>query len=169
MEKFEMHLRQDNMADNTITAYKHAVNEFNGRYKEVNKKNLLLYKAYLIENFKPKTVNQRIQAINKYLDYMDKPHLRLKSVKAQQKSFLENVISNADYIFLKNKMKEDGATEWYFVVRFLAATGARVSELVQLKVEHVHLGYIDIYTKGGKVRRLFIPKTLRKEIGRAHV
>lgn len=110
MEKFEMHLRQDNMADNTITAYKHAVNEFNGRYKEVNKKNLLLYKAYLIENFKPKTVNQRIQAINKYLDYMDKPHLRLKSVKAQQKSFLENVISNADYIFLKNKMKEDGAT-----------------------------------------------------------
>ena len=162
MEKFEMHLRQDNMADNTITAYKHAVNEFNGRYKEVNKKNLLLYKAYLIENFKPKTVNQRIQAINKYLDYMDKPHLRLKSVKAQ-KSFLENVISNADYIFLKNKMKEDGATEWYFVVRFLAATGARVSELVQLKVEHVHLGYIDIYTKGGKVRRLFIPKTLRKE------
>ena len=27
MEKFEMHLRQDNMADNTITAYKHAVNE----------------------------------------------------------------------------------------------------------------------------------------------
>ena len=149
MEKFEMHLRQDNMADNTITAYKHAVNEFNGRYKEVNKKNLLLYKAYLIENFKPKTVNQRIQAINKYLDYMDKPHLRLKSVKAQQKSFLENVISNADYIFLKNKMKEDGATEWYFVVRFLAATGARVSELVQLKVEHVHLGYIDIYTNGG--------------------
>lgn len=106
-----MHLRQDNMADNTITAYKHAVNEFNGRYKEVNKKNLLLYKAYLIENFKPKTVNQRIQAINKYLDYMDKPHLRLKSVKAQQKSFLENVISNADYIFLKNKMKEDGARE----------------------------------------------------------
>ena len=125
MEKFEMHLRQDNMADNTITAYKHAVNEFNGRYKEVNKKNLLLYKAYLIENFKPKTVNQRIQAINKYLDYMDKPHLRLKSVKAQQKSFLENVISNADYIFLKNKMKEDGATEWYFVVRFLAATATR--------------------------------------------
>ena len=49
------------------------------------------------------------------------------------------------------------------MVRFLAATGARVSELVQIKVEHVRIGYFDIYTKGGKIRRLFIPKTLRKE------
>ena len=130
MERFEMHLRQANMADNTIAAYKYAVNDFNGRYKELNKKNLLLYKTYLIENFKPKTVNLRIQALNKYLDYLGKSRLRLKSVKVQQKSFLENVISNADYIFLKNKLKEDGVTEWYFVVRFLAATGARVSELV---------------------------------------
>ena len=70
MEKFEMHLRQGNMADNTIAAYKYAVNDFNGRYKELNKKNLLLYKTYLIENFKPKTVNLRIQALNKYLDYL---------------------------------------------------------------------------------------------------
>ena len=39
---------------------------------------------------------------------------------------------------------------WYFVVRFLACTGARVSELIQIKAEHLHLGYIDLYTKGGK-------------------
>lgn len=45
----------------------------------------------------------------------------------------------------------------------IAATGARVSELVQLKVEHVSVGYYDIYTKGGKIRRLFIPKKLREE------
>lgn len=40
--------------------------------------------------------------------------------------------------------------EWYFVVRFLGATGARVSELIQIKVEHVALGYLDLYSKGGK-------------------
>lgn len=65
--------------------------------------------------------------------------------------------------FLKNKLKKEENRAWYFVVRFLAATGARVSELVQLKVEHVALGYYDIYTKGGKIRRLFIPKKLREE------
>jgi site-specific recombinase XerD len=76
---------------------------------------------------------------------------------------LENVISNADYTFLKNSLKKDGNTEWYFVVWYLAATGARVSELVQIKVEHVQAGYFDLYAKGGKLRRLYIPKLLRLE------
>lgn len=94
---------------------------------------------------------------------MNKPRLRLKSVKVQQRSYLGNVISNADYIFLKNKLHKENNQEWYFVVRFLAATGARVSELVQIKIEHVNIGYFDIYTKGGKICRLFIPKKLREE------
>lgn len=49
------------------------------------------------------------------------------------------------------------------VVWYLAATGARVSELIQIKIEHVELGYFDLYTKGGKLRRLYIPKKLRTE------
>ena len=76
---------------------------------------------------------------------------------------MENVISNADYKFLKHQLKKDGNMEWYFVVWYLAATGARVSELIRIKIEHVELGYFDLYTKGGKLRRLFIPKKLREE------
>ncbi len=162
VEKFKEFLVQSNMAENTVKAYIYAIYDYKSQYKEMTKKNLLLYKTYLIETFKPKTVNLRIQALNKYLDYIRKPQLRLKSVKIQQRTYLENVISNADYIFLKNKLKKENNQEWYFVVRFLAATGARVSELVQLKVEHVNIGYYDIYTKGGKVRRIFIPKKLRE-------
>lgn len=161
--KFEEFLRQGNMAENTISAYKYAVNDYQSRHRELNKKNLLVYKTYLIETFKPKTVNLRIQALNKYLDFVGKSRLRLKSVKVQQRTYLENVISNADYMFLKNKLKKEENKEWYFVVRFLAATGARVSELVQIKIEHVKVGYYDIYSKGGKIRRLFIPKKLREE------
>ena len=163
IENFETYLRQGNMAENTIAAYLYAVREYYSRHKELNKRNLLVYKTYLIEKFKPKTVNLRIQAMNKYLDWMGKSRLRLKSVKVQQRSYLENVISNADYVFLKNKLKKEENREWYFVVRFLAATGARVSELIQMKVEHVQMGYFDIYTKGGKIRRIYIPKALRKE------
>lgn len=163
MNKFETHLRQRNMAVNTISAYLYAVNDFHSRYKDLTKKNLLLYKAYLIETFKPKTVNLRIQALNKYLEYRNKSQLRLKSVKVQQRSYLENVISNEDYLFFKKKLKSDGLQEWYFVVRYLAATGARVSELVQIKIEHVNVGFFDIYSKGGKIRRLYIPKLLRTE------
>lgn len=162
-ETFETLLVQANMARNTVAAYLYAVREYNKRHKEVNKRNLLIYKTYLIETYKPKTVNLRIQAINKWLEFMGKQKLRLKSVKVQQRSYLENVITNADYLFLKKKLKKEDNLTWYFVVRFLAATGARVSELIQLKVEHISLGYYDIYTKGGKIRRIYIPKLLKEE------
>lgn len=162
-EKFKNYLLKENLSEKTITSYLWTVNYFNSVYLEVNKSNLLAYKGYLMENFKPKTVNLRLQAINKYLEFIKKNKLKLKFVKVQQKNFLENVISNADYQFLKNKLKQDNNLEWYFVVWYLAATGARVSELIQIKAEHVHIGYFDLYTKGGKLRRLYIPKKLKNE------
>ena len=163
LQKFEAHLRRGNMSEHTISAYLYAVRFFQEHYSVLDKANLLAYKGFLLENYKPKTVNLRIQAINKYLQFLRKDRLCLKAVKVQQKNFLENVISNADYNFLKNQLKKDGNTEWYFVVRYLAATGARVSELIQIKIEHVQLGYFDLYTKGGKIRRLYIPAALRSE------
>ena len=83
---FETALKERNMAENTITAYLFAVNDFLCKYQSFNKKNLLFYKNYLIEHFKPKTVNLRIQALNKFLEHIGKPKLRLKSVKVQQRT-----------------------------------------------------------------------------------
>ncbi len=99
-----------------------------------------------MEHFKPQTINLRLQAINKYLEFIHKSELKLKFVKVQQKNFLENVISDADYRFLKRKLKSDGQTEWYFIVWFMGATGARISELLKIKAEHVEVGYLDIYS-----------------------
>ena len=162
-QTFEESLRKSNLSENTISSYLWTIQYYEENYDGITKENLLAYKGYLMEYFKPKTVNLRIQAMNKYLDYLGKEKLRLKAVKVQQKNFLENVISNADYKFLKNQLKKDDNKEWYFVVWFLAATGARVSELIQIKIEHVELGYFDLYSKGGKLRRLYIPKKLRDE------
>ncbi|MBR1785813.1 MAG: tyrosine-type recombinase/integrase [Paludibacteraceae bacterium] len=160
---FEKHLNKSDLAKNTVTSYVWTVKYFLEHYKEINKKNLLAYKGYLVENFKPQTVNLRLQGINKYLEFTKKDKLKMKFIKVQQKNFLENVISNADYQFLKACLKKDGYNDWYFVVWFMTATGARVSELLQIKAEHVKIGHLDIYTKGGKIRRIYIPKKLQTE------
>ena len=120
---FEVALKESQMAENTITAYLYAVKDFYSRYKVLNKNNLLLYKTYLIEHFKPKTVNLRIQALNKFLEHIGKERLRLKSVKVQQRTYLENVISQADYLFLKEQLRQEASLMWYFVVRFWPLQG----------------------------------------------
>ena len=76
--KFKNHLAKTNLAKNTVTSYVWTVNYFLTHYKEVNKKNLLAYKGYLVENFRPQTVNLRLQGINKYLE-LDRKSTRLNS------------------------------------------------------------------------------------------
>lgn len=162
-QTFQEYLENENLSEHTISSYQWTVAYFHQHYEKISSENLLAYKGYLMEYFKPKTVNLRIQAINKYLNYLGKPELHLRSVKIQQKNYLENVISNADYLFLKAELKKRKNQTWYFIVWYLAATGARISELTCFKIEDVLLGHLDIYGKGGKNRRLYIPKKLREE------
>ena len=163
IEDFEKYLKSTNLADNTISAYLFAVRQYNEQWDIISKKNLRDFKVFLIEKYKPKTVNLRLRAINCYLESINKGNLKIPFVKVQQKTFLENVISEADYNYFKKCLKRDNEMFWYFVIRFLAATGARVSELIQIKAEHVKIGYLDLYAKGGKLRRIYIPKTLQRE------
>lgn len=125
MEKeFKTYLLDQNLSKNTITSYLYALRQFEEKYDKLTKQNLRDYKVYLIENYKPQTVNLRIRAINCYLESIRKEQWKLPSVKIQQKPFLQNVISEADYLYFKNCLKRDNEMYWYFVVRFLAATGA---------------------------------------------
>lgn len=164
LREFKTWLSKSGLAENTIGSYLWTARHFIDEYGGFTVDNLLKYKGYLVEHYKPQTVNLRLQAINKYLKFIGLDSHRLKLVKVQQKNFLENVISDADYKFLKSRLKQDGMKEWYFIVWFMGATGARVSELLKVKVEDIKTGYFDIYSKGGKVRRLYIPKSLRAEL-----
>lgn len=163
MDNFEQYLKGTNLSENTISSYSFAVKQYYQQFDTVTKKKLRDYKIWLIENYKPKTVNLRIRAMNCYLESIGKEIWKMQFVKVQQKAFLENVISEPDYEYFKNCLFQDGEMFWYFVVRFMAATGVRVSELIQIKAEHVNTGYVDLYSKGGKLRRIYIPKALKDE------
>ena len=118
MNAFERVLRQEDYAENTIVAYTYAVRDFYAHFVKLDKSSLLAYKNLLIDSHKPKTVNLRIRAINKYLQTIGKFELQLKSLKVQNESFLENVISADDYTYFKNRLNQERNREWYFAIRF---------------------------------------------------
>ena len=164
-KEFKQYLINQNLSANTINSYLFTLNQLHKKYdiSYLTKKKLLDYKMFMIENYRPQTVNLRIRGVNCYLESIKKENLRLTTIKVQSKNYLENIISEADYEYLKKKLKRYDKF-WYFVIRFMAATGARVSELVQIKAEHIKIGYLDLYSKGGKLRRIYIPIKLQVEV-----
>lgn len=163
MEEFETYLITHNYAPNTIASYLFAAVQLQERAGVLTDQALLEHKEWLVASFSAKTANNRIGAINVYLDYRGYSGLRLKGVKVQQKPFLDNVISKKEYQILIRGLKDDNDLFWYFAIRYLACTGARVSELRCFEVQHVELGYMDLISKGSKLRRIYIPKKLKYE------
>jgi site-specific recombinase XerD len=97
------------------------------------------------------------------LDYKGFEGLRIKGVRIQQKPFLDNVISQEEYELMRDSLLQDGEMFWHFVVRFIACTGSRVSELRMFTVESVKIGHLDIISKGQKLRRIYIPASLKSD------
>ena len=144
---FHAYLKKAQASPNTIRSCMAACRLYYSLYDDLTVNHLICFKDYLINHYKAATVNNRIYGINRYLDCLEELcggqmlHFRLTVIRTQQAAFLDNVISQEDYETFKKMLKDDGNLLWYFVVRFLACTGARVSELIQIKAEHLHLGY----------------------------
>lgn len=160
---FCQYLNTKNMAANTVHVYSYALRQFLCRFHQIDFSSLQLYKVFLLEHYKPQTVNLRIRAVNSYLEFTKAKSRKLSMVKIQQKNYLENIISEADYEYLKTCLLRDEKYIYYFIIRFMAATGARVSEVIQFQAEDVRKGYKEIYSKGNKVRRIYIPKSLHED------
>lgn len=161
-EAFQEYLQFGNMAQNTILSYVFAVKQFLRLYGRVTASSLQLYKVYLLEHYRPQTVNLRIRALNCYMEACRITDNKITMLKVQQKMYAERIISEADYEYLKACLIRDEKYLYYFIIRYMAATGVRVSELVEIQMEDVRKGYRDIYSKGSKHRRIYIPKLLRE-------
>ena len=162
-ERFRDYLTSKNMSANTICVYCYAVRQFFEIHEELTLATLQLYKVYLLEHYKPQTVNLRIRALNCYMEYLNHRESKMTMIKIQQKMYLDRIISQADYEYLKRRLWEDNEFSYYFAIRYMAATGVRISELVKFEVADVESGFKDLYSKGNKMRRFYIPTVLKQK------
>lgn len=127
----------------------------------MDRASLLEHRRWLAEHYAVKTANIRLTAINSWLDFNQSEIEHLSPFRMQQKPFLDNVITQEQYESMRDGLLRMGDTKWYFIIRFLAGTGARVSELLMFKAGNVRKGYLDIVSKGDKLRRVWVPQSLR--------
>ncbi len=144
-ESFRSYLRKKNMSENTGDAYGRTIRQLLSIYPIPTESLLRKYRSLLIANYRPATINQRIYAVNHFLLFLEEeqPELypdlasfRLHAVKISRDTFQDSIITNEDCETLQRNLKAEHHDFWYFIVRFLVTTGARVSELVQIKAEH---------------------------------
>lgn len=161
LKGFELFLKEEELAQNTIDSYMTTMRQYASRYDEINKTNAIEFKQSFM-SFKPKTVNAKITAVEKYSTYIGEP-IKIKRLKVQKISHVENVITKQQYKKLLKCLEAEKNYRWITNILVLAKTGARASEAIKITKGDVAKGYTDIYTKG-KVRRIYIPKSLKDEI-----
>ncbi len=158
-------------SDNTIKQYLYCLKNYKEEVGDVlNKDNLRKYKEILLTKRKPKTVNVRIAGVTKFIKFYsnlkkDKRYeeIIIKNVKMQNKTYLNNVISTEEFKMMYEYAKQN-KKKYYFIIKFMGYTGARISEVIKTDVNSIEKGYLEIISKGGKFRRIYIPENLQKEL-----
>lgn len=161
-EEFRQYLKEMERSENTIDAYLNALKQFYLRFDELSKENMILFKKQQLEDQKPKTAALRCCAMNVYCEFVNKHKFRVKGVTIHNASNVENVITLDEYWYFIDCLKRDGHEKVYWMVRYMASTGCRVSELVQLEKTCLMTGRYSMWSKG-KIRKILIPQRLIDE------
>ena len=161
--------RYQEYSDNTLKQYKANVLKFIDWLKDdetITKQTTIDYKKYLYElNPRPTTssINTWIIELNKFLKWLELNDLTIKKIKQQTKTSTEEVLSVSDYKRLLRFSKRMGLFKLHCIMKVLAMTGIRISELKYFTVENLKSNYIVAFNKG-KERNIIVRQDLAREL-----
>ncbi|MBE6705457.1 MAG: integrase [Ruminococcaceae bacterium] len=167
IHSFENHLLNEEKSNATVKKYIHDIRLFkkwlNGR--SANKKTALQYKALLAQKYKPTSVNSAISSLNSFFAYHEWYDCKVRTLKIQKCIFApkERVLTKHEYERLVETALRKKNKRLCLLMQAICSTGIRVSELSCITVQAVEDGTSTISSKG-KIRRLFLPKPLRRSL-----
>ena len=115
------------------------------------------------KSLSPQTIRLRITALEKFSKWLKKP-IELKRPKMKRKLDVNNVPTEEEYNRLLDFLKTKSNKDYYFFIKVLGTTGARLSEFQQFTWEDIAIGEVVLKGKGNKYRRFFFQKQLQQEV-----
>lgn len=171
IEGFTEYLTKDGVSPRTISDYTNFMKAYGKRFVTFSFENSQELEECCIEdNNSPATINRWISAINKYICYLQSKgatgieNWKMTNHKIHTKQYLDDVLSLPDYEYLLKRAKSQENWVVYLYARISGTTGMRLCEMLQIKREHIQHGYVDIYGKGRKQRRIYFPVTMRQDV-----
>lgn len=168
--QFADYLKDNDKSENTISGYLSDLKQleaFLGKSaSELTQDDIDRYKSHLIDDrkLKMKTINRKMVSIKQYIEFLntecDKRILvRIKQEKQQRQEYLENTLDRHDFKKLVAAAGKDLRAKALFYTLYY--TGARVSEVLQIKKSDIEKEFIWVKGKGNKYRQLFISSKVR--------
>lgn len=162
----------DEISQNTLKAYRNAINKFlyflkKENIKVIDKNIMINYRRHLDEiSESANSKNLWIIALNKYLKWLDNSDLCLKQIKVQKKFYSEYNLSLSDYKRLLRIAKKENREQDHLIIKTLCMTGIRISELKYFTVENLKRqndNILHIYNKK-KERDILLIDSLARDL-----
>ena len=165
MNDFIYYLTQEeDYSPHTLSLYSFSIKKYFEYANEISFDN---YKRFIHtleeQGMSPATIRLRITAIERLSEFAGKP-IKLKRPKFKRKLDTDNVPTEQEYERLLEFLRTKKNQDYYFFIKVLAVTGARVSEFLQFTWEDILRGEVTLRGKGNKYRRFFFPKSLRQNM-----
>lgn len=153
---------ENDYSQSTLLLYSFTTRDYFSYFDDFTQENCRRYIDKMEQIGKsPKTIRIRITCLERLALYLKKP-IKLKRPKIKATLSVENIPTEKEYYELLDYLDQHDA-HWAFIVRLLATTGCRVSELVQFTFEQVREGTVILKGKGSKYRQFFFTKQLQKD------
>lgn len=159
----ELHHRE--RSKGTITQYQSVLNHLREAVpnSELTREALLSWKADITRHKAVRTVNCMIAAVNAFLEFAGAVEWKLKSLTCQRKVFSEDELTQEEFYSLVQQAEREGDIQTAMLLRAMAGTGVRVSEVCFLTVEAAQQKTAVIRLKG-KTREIPLGDELCRQL-----
>lgn len=165
------------LSEKTIKSYKVDLRDFfdatKKEYDEIKKEDIYKYIEDIKKKFKHNTVQRKVSAVKSFFKflYVNKnikkdPSNTIKSLQKEKR--LPEVLSEDDFNKILDTFNHEPKNiRNKLILKLLIASGARISEIINLKVGDIsdnNYEYIRVFGKGSKYRYIPIYNSLANEI-----